>query len=135
VDLLKKLNAGGSSIVLTTHNIEEANRLCQRVCIINRGRIVCIEAPERLRRTYESSQVIEVAFDRRADLREVSLPGVSSIEAAGDKWRFHTEDSDAAIMAIMRWKQESGLKVMSVATLGPSLEDVFVKLTGGEACR
>jgi ABC-2 type transport system ATP-binding protein len=135
VDLVKGLNAKGSAIVLTTHNIEEANRLCQRVCIVNKGRIVCVEAPERLRRTYESSQVIELAFDRRADLSGTALPGVSSIEAAGDKWRLRTEDPDAAIESVMRWKDERGLKIISMSTLGPSLEDVFVKLTGGEACR
>ena len=135
VDLVRKLNAKGSTIVLTTHNIEEASRLCQRVCIINRGRIVCIEAPERLRRMYEKGQTVEVAFDRKVDLAGCSVPSVSKVEAAGDKWRFSTEDPDAAMESIMRLRQERGLKVVSMTTLGPSLEDVFVKLTSEEACR
>jgi ABC-2 type transport system ATP-binding protein len=135
IDLVKKLNSKGSTIMLTTHNIEEASRLCHRVCIINKGKIVCIEAPENLRRTYEKGQTVEVAFDRKVDLNGAVLPNVSKIEAAGDKWRFSTEDPDAAMEGIMRLRQEKGLKVVSVATLGPSLEDVFVKLTSEGACR
>lgn len=135
VDLVKKLNAKGSTIMLTTHNIEEASRLCQRVCIVNKGRIVCIEAPEWLRRTYEKGQTVEVAFDRKVDLAAISIPHVTKIEAAGDKWRFSTEDPDAAMGGIMRFRQEMGLKVMSMSTLGPSLEDVFVKLTSEGVCR
>jgi ABC-2 type transport system ATP-binding protein len=135
IDLVKKLNAKGSTIMLTTHNIEEANRLCQRVCIINKGKIVCIEAPENLRRTYEKGQTVEVAFDRKVDLNGIALPNITKIEAAGDKWRFSTEDPDAAMEGIMRLRQEKGLKVVSITTLGPSLEDVFVKLTSEGVCR
>lgn len=135
VDLVKELNASGSTVVLTTHNIEEASRLCQRVCIINRGKVVCIEAPETLRRTSQSIQTVEVAFDRKADLTSFAHPRVAKVEAAGDKWRLSTDDPDQAIAALMRFREESGLRITSMATLGPSLEDVFVRLTSEGACR
>ena len=129
VDLVKKMNAQGCTIVLTTHNIEEANRLCQRVCIINKGSIAAIEAPEKLRRAYESIQTVEVAFDKKVDLCSFASRSISHIEACGDKWRFQTDNPDEAIRDIVKIGNERGLKITSLATMGPTLEDVFVKLT------
>jgi len=131
IDLVKKMNAQGSTVVWTTHNIEEANRLCQRVCIINKGRIVAIEAPEKLRRTYESIQTVEVAFDGNFDASWFAFRHVSDIEPSGDKWRFRTDDPDEAVKGIVKIADERGLKIISIATAGPSLEDIFVKLTEG----
>ena len=132
VDLVKKTNAEGGTIVLTTHNIEEANRLCQRVCIINKGRIAAIEAPEKLRRAYESIQTVEVAFDGKVDIASFATEHVSRAEASGDKWRLSTDDPDGAIKHIMKIAERERLKVISLSTVGPSLEDVFVILTEGE---
>jgi ABC-2 type transport system ATP-binding protein len=131
VELVKKMNTQGSTIVLTTHNIEEANKLCQRVCIINKGRVIAIEAPEMLRRAYEGIQMVEVAFDRKVDLSSFASEHVSRVEAIGDKWRFYTDDTDEAIRRIARVGEERGLKITSMTTAGPTLEDVFVKLTEG----
>ena len=131
IDLVKKMNTQGSTIVWTTHNIEEANRLCQRVCIINKGRIVAIEAPEKLRRAYESIQTVEVAFDGNVDASWFAFGHVSNIEACGDKWRFCTDNPDEAIKGIVKVAEEKRAKIISIATMGPSLEDVFVKLTEG----
>jgi ABC-2 type transport system ATP-binding protein len=131
IDLVKKMNAQGSTILLTTHNIEEANRLCQRVCIINKGRIVAIEAPEKLRHAYESIQTVEVAFDGNVDASWFAFEHVSNIEACGDKWRFCTDNPDEAIKGIVKVANEKKAKIVSVATMGPSLEDIFVKLTEG----
>jgi len=129
VDLVKKMNAQGSTIVMTTHNIEEANKLCHKVCIINRGRVIAEEAPEKLRKAYESFQTVEVAFDQKVDLSSFASDHVSRVEACGDKWRFFTDDVDEAIKRIARIREEQGLKIISMVTAGPSLEDVFVRLT------
>ena len=128
VDKVKQINAKGSTIILTTHNIEEANRLCKRVCIINRGRIVAIDSPERLRRTAEKMQVLEVAFDRKIEPSWFLSGEITKAEECGDKWRFYTEDPDKALEQIVRVKQEMGVKVVSLSTAGPTLEDVFVQL-------
>jgi len=129
IDLVKKTNSDGSTIVLTTHNIEEANKLCQRVCIINKGRIVAIEAPEKLRRAFESIQTVEVAFDRIVSPTQFAGEHVSAAEAYGDKCRFSTDDSDEAIRHIVRVAEKEGLRIVSLCTQGPSLEDVFLRLT------
>ena len=62
-DVIRDLNSRGVTVFLTTHNIEEANLACDRVAIINHGRIAAIDSPERLKKTIQSAQSIEVAFD------------------------------------------------------------------------
>jgi ABC-2 type transport system ATP-binding protein len=127
---VKALNKKGSTVVLTTHNIEEASRLCQRVCIINKGQVVVIDSPEKLRSTFEKVQSVEVCFDRKVDCDVFAHETcVARAEEAGDKLRLYTSDPNAAIERIMALKEEKGLKIVSLATLAPSLEDVFVKLT------
>jgi ABC-2 type transport system ATP-binding protein len=134
-DVIRDLNAQGVTVFLTTHNIEEANLTCDRVAIINRGHIAAIDSPERLKKTIQSAQSVEVAFDsavphRMEDLR--LIPRVSEVRKEGDKFRLFTEDPASVIPAIMEYAKESNCRVLSMTTFGPSLEDVFIKLTGLE---
>lgn len=130
-DLVKQMNRKGSSIILTTHNIEEASRLCERVCIINHGKIIAISSPEQLRMAYEKNLAVEVSFNGKIDrsLLEECAPG--KIEEWGDKFRLLTDDPDKTIQKIMEVRREHDLRIVSIQTAGPSLEDVFVKLTEG----
>jgi len=128
VDKVKEMNRNGSTVILTTHNIEEANRLCQRVCIVNKGAIVAIDSPERLRKTTEKMQTVEVIFDRKVEQAWFLSDCISRVEPCNEKWRFFTEDPDKAIEQIVKVKEARGLKVLSLTTSGPTLEDVFVKL-------
>jgi ABC-2 type transport system ATP-binding protein len=129
VEKVKELNAKGSTVILTTHNIAEASRLCQRVCIIDRGKIVAIDSPEHLRFTMEKMQSVEVAFSRRVDPSLLSDPCISRVEEQGDKLKVFTSDPDKAVEKVMAVKRELGLSIVSISTAGPTLEDVFVKLT------
>jgi ABC-2 type transport system ATP-binding protein len=134
-DVIRDLNAQGVTVFLTTHNIEEANLACDRVAIINHGRIAAIDSPERLKKTIQSVQSVEVAFDsavprRREDLQQI--PTVSEVRKEGDKFRLYTEDPSSVIASVMEYAKESNAKVISITTLGPSLEDVFIRLTGLE---
>ncbi len=128
VDKVKEMNRNGSTVILTTHNIEEANRLCQRVCIVNKGSIVAIETPEHLRRTTESMQIVEVAFVGKVDASWFLSEHINRAEQCQDKWQFYTEDPDQAIEHIVRVKEQRGLKILTISTTGPTLEDVFVRL-------
>ena len=65
IDTINHMNEKGSTIFLTTHNIEEASKLCERVCIINRGKIAAIDRPEKLKNTFDKTQSIEVSFDQK----------------------------------------------------------------------
>jgi len=131
VDLVKQMNRKGTSVILTTHNIDEASRLCERVCIINHGKIIAISSPEQLRMAYEKNLAVEVSFNKKIDrcLLEECTPG--EIEEWGDKFRLLTADPDKTIQKIMEVRKEHDLKIVSIQTVGPSLEDVFVKLTEG----
>ncbi|MEM3038763.1 MAG: ATP-binding cassette domain-containing protein [Thermoplasmata archaeon] len=129
INLVKQMNRKGSSIILTTHNIEEASRLCERVCIINHGKILAISSPEQLRMAYEKNFAVEVSFNGKIDrcLLEEFAPG--KIEEWGDKFRLPTDDPDKTIQKIIEVRREHDLRIVSIQTVRPSLEDVFVKLT------
>ena len=134
-DVIRDLNARGVTVFLTTHNIEEANLTCDRVAIINHGTIAAIDSPERLKATIQSVQSVEVAFDpvpaQLADgLRGIA--SVSDVRKLGDKYRLITEDPPAVIAGVMAFAAKKSTKVISVNTYGPSLEDVFIRLTGLE---
>jgi ABC-2 type transport system ATP-binding protein len=132
-DLIRKLNQQGLTIFVTTHNIEEASQMCDRIAIINHGKIAAIDTPERLKRTVESLQSVEVAFETTPQdaLKELSvLPKVSNVLKEGDKFRLFTHDPSGVLAAVWNYAQDNSLKLITVNTLGPSLEDIFVKLTG-----
>ena len=134
-DVIRDLNAWGVTVFLTTHNIEEANLTCDRVAIINRGRIAAIDSPEKLKKTIQSVQSVEIALDpvpsRWAEgLREIAT--VSEVRKLGDKFRLITEDPPTVIAGVMAYAEGQNSRVISVNTYGPSLEDVFIKLTGLE---
>ncbi|MEN6443033.1 MAG: ATP-binding cassette domain-containing protein [Methanoregula sp.] len=134
-EVIRDLNAQGVTVFLTTHNIEEANLACDRVAIINHGRIAAIDSPERLKKTIQSAQSVEVAFDttRPGRIDELKqIPKVSEVRKEGDKFRLFTEDPSSVIPAIMEYANTGNAKVLSMTTFGPSLEDVFIKLTGLE---
>ena len=88
-NLVKQLNAEGLTVFITTHNMEEANQMCDRVAIINNGKIVCIDTPETLKTTIKKLQKIEVSFTNPkhniiADLE--MLHEVTDITKNGDKY-------------------------------------------------
>lgn len=132
-DVIRDLNGQGVTVFLTTHNIEEANLACDRVAIINRGRIAAIDSPERLKKTIQSVQSVEVAFDSQKPVTVEELeqiPTVSEVLKQGDKFRLITEDPPTVIEGVMAFAAARKARVISITTMGPSLEDVFIRLTG-----
>ena len=134
-DLIRQLNAEGTTIFLTTHQIEEANQLCDRVAIIDHGQIAAIDTPERLKRAFRRVQSVEVALepDGQAHGQALgALPEVTTSVKMGDKWRLYTQDPSALLPQVMDYASSRELRVVSLSTLGPSLEDVFLEITGQE---
>lgn len=132
-DMVRELNRKGITIFLTTHNLAEANILCNRVAIIHRGKIIAVDSPENLKRAAKSVQVVEVSFDRPLGDRGSGLrsfPAVKEVSKQGDKLRIITEDSSRTVSDLNRYAEENGLRIVYINTPGPSLEDVFVELTG-----
>jgi ABC-2 type transport system ATP-binding protein len=130
-DLLRQLNKAGNTIFLTTHNMDEANELCDRVAIINKGKIVAMDAPEKLRLATSAMHSVEVSFADTVNPEDLAkLPGVNNINKMGDKYRLYTAAPGDLVVSLVNYSSSVGLKIVSLNILAPSLEDAFVALTG-----
>ena len=130
-DLLRRLNKAGNTIFLTTHNMDEANELCDRVAIIDKGKIVAMDAPEKLRLATSAMHSVEVSFADTVNLEDLAkLPGVNTINKMGDKYRLYTAAPGDLVVSLVNYSSSVGLKIVSLNILAPSLEDAFVALTG-----
>ncbi|MCQ8894710.1 MAG: ATP-binding cassette domain-containing protein [Methanolinea sp.] len=130
LSLLRDKNREGITIFLTTHNMEEANRLCHRVAIIRRGKIVAIDAPERLKMAIDRVHRIEVSFDREVpDEALGKVSGVAGVKRTGDKYVLDVLGRDAAIRSLVAFAGENNLQIVTLNTLAPTLDDAFLRLT------
>jgi len=118
--LLRDLNMQGTTIFLTTHNMEEANRLCHRVGIIRAGKMIAIDAPEKLKTAIDRVHKIEVSFDRAVpDNALAGLEGVMTANRTGDKWQITTQNKDATIHSLAAFSQQNGAAIVTLNTLAP----------------
>ena len=132
-DFLQERNSDGKTIFLTTHQMEEANQLCDRIAIINRGVIVKTDSPERIRTAIKGMHSIEVSFDHLVDDHFLtSLSGVESVKKTGDKYRLYTGDPGKTVVSLVKQVSDRNMEIVSFNVLSPSLEDAFVALTGRE---
>ena len=107
LSLLRDLNTAGTTIFLTTHNMEEANRLCHRVGIIRAGKMVAIDAPEKLKTAIDRVHQIEVSFDREVPGNALAgLGGVMRANRTGDKWQITAENTDAVIRSLAAFSRQ-----------------------------
>ena len=134
-EIVEELHRDGVTSFITTHNMEEANQLCERIAVINNGKLIAVDSPERLKQAASESQAIDVSFDRPVSDEEekslAALPCVNDVRPIGDKYHLVTSDPPCVLEAMYPFMTERGLKAVSLNTFGPSLEDVFVKLTSG----
>lgn len=132
-DILRALHAEGRTIVMTTHYMEEADRLCDRVAIVDRGELLALDTPAALKTRAPGGTIVEVELDGPADdvLPAVrALGGVDRADAAGDALRVHTERGGEIIPALIRAAQQGGREVRDIKLHPPSLETLFITLTG-----
>ena len=128
--LIQEYNKNGKTIFLSTHNMDEANQLCDRIAIINHGKIAAIDSPERLRMKSSGLQSVEVGFDKPVGVDEVlHITGIREMKKMGDKIRLYTDNPDKVIDSLVDYARSKNLRIISINTLKPSLEDVFVELT------
>lgn len=131
--MLQELNRNGKTIFLTTHDMDEANDLCHRVAIIEKGRIAATDAPEKIRLATSALHSVLVCFDGCVPDEELEkLPGVSGLKNHGHKCRLYTDDPGKVVISLVNYCADRDVKIISLNTLAPSLEDAFVKLTSGE---
>lgn len=129
IETIREMNKQGSTIFLTTHNIEEANTLCQTVCIIHKGKIIAQDSPERLKKMFDTTQSVEVSFDRAVTRDLFAAEGILRAEPCGDKWRLYTDKPDQVLKYLVGRAERESIGITSLTTSGPSLEEAFVHLT------
>jgi ABC-2 type transport system ATP-binding protein len=128
-DTIRQINRDGTTIFLSTHNMEEANKLCDRIAIINHGKIAAIDSPENLRMKSSSLKSVEVSFIKPVLVNELSrIPNVTETKKIGDKIRLYTDEPHSVINSLTDYARSKGLMIVSLNTLAPTLEDVFIKL-------
>ena len=137
-DMIKKLNKNGTTVFLTTHYIEEAERLCDRVAFINKGQIIKIDSVENLLNETKEANIIEVVFETNSNNKdellkklnqkfigiECSLKNVNTIKIVS------TDKID--ISPIVSFLSSKNIFIIEAKLIRPTLEDAFVKMTGIE---
>jgi ABC-2 type transport system ATP-binding protein len=135
-DLLGELNREGQTILLTTHYMEEADRLCERVAIMDHGRILALDTPAALKQTVGADTIVTVRtrgdVNRLGEVLASELAGVTRTRVADDRLELHVEGSDGLIPRIVLAAEHHGFQLIDVSVAEPSLETVFINLTGRE---
>ncbi len=131
IDTVRIMNGKGSTVLITTHNIEEANELCTTISIINKGSIIATGSPEILKKTFDTAKYVEIAFEQPIKKELFVHEGISRVETHGDKLRLYTDDPDKAVKYLARLAEQEQVKILSIATSNPTLEEAFVQLTAG----
>jgi ABC-2 type transport system ATP-binding protein len=136
-DSIRRWQQAGKTLVLTTHYMEEAEKLCDRVAIMEDGRIVALGTPAQLIGQYANEQTIGCRIDQTPDPNfnfntEVlqNLPHVTSITATADGYKLHTSNLTTSLVALLNLAEREHVIVSEITTHAPTLEDVFINLTG-----
>ncbi len=132
-DIIKGFRAGGGTILLTTHYMEEAERLCDRVAIIDHGRIITLGPPAELIATLGAEQVVEFALENGVPVpleALKSLPGVKRVVSADGRTSLTVDHVHQSVPALMRLLEERRATLSELVTHHATLEDVFLALTG-----
>jgi ABC-2 type transport system ATP-binding protein len=129
-DLVRGIRERGKTVFLTTHLMEEAERLCNRVAIIEHGRIIDIDTPESLVSRHCPERTVVLATDNPlAEERFRSIPGVESVTRTDSRFTIRGRGDDL-VTEVIHCLSENHIRVSDFRTILPNLEDVFLKLTG-----
>jgi len=134
-EIIIDLNKEGRTILLTTHQIDEADRLAQRVGIIDRGRLIALDTPEQIKKSTEGIRALEIKILNGAD-QQRWIPIISKAEGVGNvflaegKIRILSKDLAQIIPTVINLVDKQGGKIENISVAQPTLEDAFIGLTG-----
>jgi ABC-2 type transport system ATP-binding protein len=130
-DIIEELKREKKTIVLTTHYIEEAERLCDRVAIVDQGKVIAHGSPRELKQASANTTRVEVRLAKPAHNGTLkTLDGVVDARELGDAYVLHCQRTAPAIVALVKHLEVDGNELVSLEIATPSLEDVFIELTG-----
>jgi ABC-2 type transport system ATP-binding protein len=135
-DLLGELHRAGQTILLTTHYMEEADQLCDRVAIMDHGKILALDTPAALKQSIGADTVVTMRIvgdaAKAAELLATDVGGVTRTREVEGGLELHVQGRDRLIPRIVLAAERGGLELADVSVAEPSLETVFINLTGKE---
>jgi ABC-2 type transport system ATP-binding protein len=130
-DIITELRHEKKTIVMTTHYIEEAERLCDRVAIVDHGTVIALGTPRELKERSGDKTRLEVRLARaEAEENLKALDGVSECRILGDSYILQCQRPPQAIVSLVKHLESQNNELISLEIATPSLEDVFIELTG-----
>ena len=135
-DLLGELHGDGQTIMLTTHYMEEADQLCDRVAIMDHGKILALDTPAALKRSVDADTVVTIKaggdIGRLAELLSRDVEGVTRTRQVDGGLQLHVQGSERLVPRIVLAAERGGFDLADLSVSEPSLETVFINLTGKE---
>ncbi|HET7613720.1 MAG TPA: ABC transporter ATP-binding protein [Gemmatimonadaceae bacterium] len=132
-EILRDLHRRGRTIVMTTHYMDEADRLCDRLAIIDRGKLLALDTPRALKAKAPGGTLIELVLDGdatpTAEIAE-TINGITKVEATDGQLRVQSDRGGQTLPALIEAAETAGRTVTDIHLLQPSLETLFVSLTG-----
>jgi ABC-2 type transport system ATP-binding protein len=135
-DLLGELHDQGQTILLTTHYMEEADQLCERVAIMDHGKILALDTPAALKQSIGADTVVTVKATgdaaRLAEALAADVEGVTRTHIVDGGVQLHVQGSDRLVPRVVTAAERGGFDLVDLSISEPSLETVFINLTGKE---
>ncbi len=132
-EIVEEFRSRGRTVLLTTHHMEEAERLCDRVAVMDHGRCIALGTPADLVASLGADQIVEIEADGALDGASLArLPGVRSVSPRPRGFMLAVGEIGAALPALLAEVESRGARLESLRTHQATLEDVFVRLTGRE---
>jgi ABC-2 type transport system ATP-binding protein len=135
-EILGELHADGQTILLTTHYMEEADQLCDRLAIVDHGHLLAMDTPEELKRSVGADAMVTVQADgdleRLGEVLRADIAGVSRVEVVDGALRLWCAQTTGMLPRIIEVAEQAGMQVRDVSATAPTLETVFIDLTGKE---
>ena len=130
-DIIEELRRDKKTILMTTHYIEEAERLCDRVAIVDHGKVIALGSPRELKQRSGNNTRIEVKLARAvANGTLKGLEGVADAREVDGSYVLHTQRPPQTIVSLVKHLEAEGNELVSLEIASPSLEDVFIEMTG-----
>jgi len=135
-DMLQELNQTGQTVVLTTHYMEEADQLCDRVAIMDHGKILALDTPANLKKSTGADTIVTVKVandgERLARVLGDELEGVVGTRVVENVVTLHVQGGDRLVPRVVNVAETAHVEILDLAVAEPSLETVFINLTGKE---